>query len=81
MARIVAIMLFLCKFFFQLFRAVHSIPRSALRHAAGTDPDGFQDSPRYPLSMLFQMRGVLCQKSEWYVRGMAHLFMTSRTRK
>jgi hypothetical protein len=81
MARIVAIMLFLCKFFFQLFRAVHQIPGVPFGMQLAQTLMGFKTRPRGPPSMLFQVRGVLCQKSGWYGRGMAQLFMTSRTRK
>ena len=67
MARIVAIMLILCKFFFQLFRAVHPIPRNVLRDAAGTDRDGFQDSPQVsPINVASSARRLLSEV--WMVR-------------
>jgi len=71
MARIVAIMLFLCKLFFQLFRAVHPIPRSAIRHAAGTDTDGFQDSPQVsPINVASSARRLVSEvRMVWQGHG------------
>lgn len=39
MARILAIMLFLCKFFFQLLPAVYPILGAVFREVDGTEPE------------------------------------------
>lgn len=39
MARILAIMLFVCKFFFQFPPAGYPVLRAVFRHVDGTEPD------------------------------------------
>jgi hypothetical protein len=77
MARIVAIMLFLCKFFFLLLALFTRVSESAIRPIAGPGLD-WQDSTQGLGLDVASIGGVSCQKSGWSVRGMVQLFLTAR---